>query len=65
MKPGSYKDNEQSGPEAPEQGAGAALALPRHSTSALIGSGREAIIEHGSEEYRLRLTSKGKLILTK
>lgn len=26
---------------------------------------REIVIEHGGEEYRLRRTSKGKLILTK
>lgn len=31
----------------------------------LLGGGREVIIEHGSEEYRLRMTSNSKLILTK
>lgn len=31
----------------------------------LLGDGRELCILHGSEEYRLSLTSKGKLILTK
>lgn len=31
----------------------------------LLGDGRELRILHGSEEYRLSLTSKGKLILTK
>lgn len=31
----------------------------------LLGDQREVIIEHGAEAYRLRLTSKGKLILTK
>lgn len=31
----------------------------------LLGDGRELRILHGSEEYRLTLTSKGKLILTK
>ena len=31
----------------------------------LLGGGREVIIEHGNEEYRLRMTSNSKLILTK
>jgi hemin uptake protein HemP len=31
----------------------------------LLGSGRELIITLQENEYRLRLTSKGKLILTK
>lgn len=31
----------------------------------LFTRNREVIIEHDGEEYRLRLTSKGKLILTK
>ena len=32
---------------------------------ALRNGARELVIEHAGEEYRLRLTSKGKLILTK
>lgn len=31
----------------------------------LLGNAREAVIEHGGEEYRLRITSNQKLILTK
>lgn len=31
----------------------------------LFALSREIIIDHASEEYRLRLTSQGKLILTK
>ena len=31
----------------------------------LLGDGRECIIVHGESEYRLRVTSSGKLILTK
>jgi hemin uptake protein HemP len=31
----------------------------------LLGTAREAVIEHGGEEYRLRITSNQKLILTK
>jgi len=41
-------------------------ASPRRVNSrALLGGGRELLIQHAGEEYRLRLTSKGKLILTK
>jgi hemin uptake protein HemP len=31
----------------------------------LMGSAREVILRHADDEYRLRITSKGKLILTK
>jgi hemin uptake protein HemP len=31
----------------------------------LFGHGRELIIKHGQEEYRLRITRADKLILTK
>jgi hemin uptake protein HemP len=31
----------------------------------LLGRGREVIIVHGSERYRLRITANDKLILTK
>jgi hemin uptake protein HemP len=39
--------------------------LPRVPVSELMGGGREAVLVHDSTEYRLRLTSNGKLILTK
>jgi hemin uptake protein HemP len=39
--------------------------LCRWSVKDLMGSEREAIIEHSGQEYRLRLTAAGKLILTK
>lgn len=31
----------------------------------ILGGGREAVLVHDGTEYRLRLTSNGKLILTK
>lgn len=37
----------------------------RWSSRTLLAGGREALIEHRGEFYRLRLTSSGKLILTK
>jgi len=43
-----------------------ALALRQRLQSAeLFGTAREVVIEHAGEEYRLRLTRQGKLILTK
>lgn len=37
----------------------------RWSSSELLGQRREALIDHRGEQYRLRLTAAGKLILTK
>lgn len=37
----------------------------RLSSAELLGAAREIVIEHGGDEYRLRVTSNGKLILTK
>jgi hemin uptake protein HemP len=37
----------------------------RLNSTELFGTGREVVIEHAGEEYRLRLTRQGKLILTK
>ena len=42
-----------------------APARQRLNSAELFGSAREVIIEHADHEYRLRLTSQGKLILTK
>jgi hemin uptake protein HemP len=39
--------------------------VKRIAVSDLLGGGREAILLHDRDEYRLRLTSNGKLILTK
>jgi hemin uptake protein HemP len=42
-----------------------ALSVPRIDASLLLVSGREVILVHKDTEYRLRLTSNDKLILTK
>jgi hemin uptake protein HemP len=39
--------------------------LPRWTSKTLFAGAREIIIEHAGVEYRLRLTSQDKLILTK
>ena len=43
----------------------AAKPVKRIVVSELLSGGREAVLLHGGDEYRLRLTSNGKLILTK
>jgi len=44
---------------------GSQLVQPRLRSMELLGTAREVVIEHAGEEYRLRLTRQGKLILTK
>ncbi|HPG89218.1 MAG TPA: hemin uptake protein HemP [Hyphomicrobium sp.] len=39
--------------------------VPRISVGALMNGGREAILDHNDQVYRLRITASGKLILTK
>jgi len=41
------------------------MPVPRIDASLLLVSGREVILVHKDTEYRLRLTSNDKLILTK
>jgi hemin uptake protein HemP len=41
------------------------VARPRLKVSDLLAGGREAILEHDGQDYRLRITANGKLILTK
>jgi hemin uptake protein HemP len=51
---------------APASTAADETAGPRRlPLDAILGGQREVIIEHRGEDYRLRLTSKDKLLLTK
>ena len=50
------------GPPAARPGGRKAPAI---SSSTLLAGGREVLIRHGEETYRLKLTSSNKLILTK
>jgi hemin uptake protein HemP len=54
-------------PPAPDAGRSAAGGgRPRRlKVSDLLAGEREAILEHDGQEYRLRITANGKLILTK
>ncbi|WP_111748770.1 hemin uptake protein HemP [Salinisphaera orenii] len=42
-----------------------AHGAPRITSDALFGSARELVVVHRAQEYRLRCTKNGKLILTK
>ncbi|QSA96937.1 hemin uptake protein HemP [Methylococcus sp. EFPC2] len=52
-------------PPVSESEAGVRKQRRRISSSELLGVERELVIEHGGSEYRLRITSNDKLILTK
>ncbi|MGH6947864.1 MAG: hemin uptake protein HemP [Kiloniellales bacterium] len=67
MAPGSRRSVERSGGGgAGRGGGGSAGPKPRQIRSGeLFGGTREVVIEHEGDCYRLRCTSKGKLILTK
>jgi hemin uptake protein HemP len=41
------------------------LTLPRLSSVVLFSGAQQLVIEHAGEEYQLRITKQGKLILTK
>lgn len=44
---------------------GGATTVPVVEVGSIIGAGREAVILHKGERYRLRVTANDKLILTK
>ncbi len=48
--------------DAPTQ---APAGVPMVELTAILGAGREAVILHNGERYRLRVTANDKLILTK
>jgi len=49
----------------PKMAAGDGVSVPRIDASTLLASGKEVILVHKDTQYRLRLTSNDKLILTK
>lgn len=61
------EDEAHHSPETPHAGENARAKSSRVEVEAekLMNGGREAIIIHNGERYRLRVTSKHKLILTK
>lgn len=59
------KTNSERLPEASPLHAGEVSAPPAIDVRALVGAGREAVILHKGDRYRLRITANDKLILTK
>jgi hemin uptake protein HemP len=51
--------------QSPPRPAPGVPPVRRIAAQTLLGGGREVVLLLGRDEYRLRLTSKGKLILTK
>ncbi|MEM8794608.1 MAG: hemin uptake protein HemP [Pseudomonadota bacterium] len=58
-------ENPDKNKQMPGASALARDSVKRLNTRDLIGSGNEVLIEHENVDYRLRITSNGKLILTK
>ena len=58
-------DRTASSPPAVAESPQSAEGLPVLRSEDLLKGSREIIIRHGSEDYRLRLTRAGKLILNK
>ncbi|MFT3952927.1 MAG: hemin uptake protein HemP [Piscinibacter sp.] len=54
----------RAGRPAPDD-AQSGQAIPTVEVASLLASGREAVIFHNGERYRLRVTANDKLILTK
>ena len=48
----------------PQDHGSRVTGIRRVTSSALLAGARELVIEHAGREYRLRITNKGKLILT-
>ncbi len=58
-------DSEQPKPSGARKKPETAIHAKRWQSAELLGEAREALIEHGGDLYRLRVTSNNKLILTK
>ena len=66
MSQGALPPNDSPPPEPPAHEGGVDPSRPYVYRSEVLLAGRnEAWIEHAGETYRLRLTSSGKLYLTK
>ena len=58
---GSEQDATRKSEETPPSNA----RLRRLKVSEILAGNREVILEHGGQDYRLRITANDKLILTK
>lgn len=65
MPPGTQSRQSSHASPAPGATPRQAGEAPRLDTATLFAAGREVVIAHGEELYRLRLTRQNRLILTK
>jgi len=66
LEPGATFLHETAADHATTVAAAAPRSMtPRVDSLHLLAGGRELVIQHGFDEYRLRLTRNDKLILTK
>lgn len=63
--PQSPDSSSKPDPDADPKGTAASTTIRSYDVSELLGGNREVILTHDGAEYRLRVTAKGKLILTK
>jgi hemin uptake protein HemP len=52
-------------PHKPQSSSEKGPAIPRIDARSILATSREVILVHNEKEYRLRITSNDKLILTK
>lgn len=64
-RPQASKWNDSKTARSPRPDRAGEVPPPRLKVSELLGDAREAILEHGGVDYRLRITANRKLILTK
>jgi hemin uptake protein HemP len=64
-RPQALKCNGSKTARSPRSERAGKAQPPRFKVSELLGDAREAILEHGGADYRLRITANRKLILTK
>ena len=65
MPPDDERDRETKPSRKEGDAANPKGGIPRYAVPDLLGEAREAILLHDGAEYRLRITSRGRLILTK
>ena len=58
-------DRKRDGEARRKAGEAGAARLRRLRVADLFAGDREVILEHGGQDFRLRITANGKLILTK
>jgi hemin uptake protein HemP len=64
-RPDERAEKTRDTPHESQPARGAPEPVVRYDVAELLRGGREAILDHGGAQYRLRITANGRLILTK